>query len=188
MDRTAPVGPFDRTQANYTRAVELYERAASSGSVPALNGLGFAYFNGHHLPQAGQHTTCSFVVSGRYVQSGHTRCLVSSSCLVDWPSICHSYPLGVPLYIYTYTYFFTQLPSGLAESVWLLPRSRCVRLRRRLALQRRALLGERARDAPRPGPRGGALRASCLQLRALRRDLRYARKGSQPATLWPRAL
>jgi TPR repeat protein len=36
--------------------VELYERAAASGSVPALNGLGFAYFNGHHLPQVVTHT------------------------------------------------------------------------------------------------------------------------------------
>jgi TPR repeat protein len=37
--------------ANHTRAVELYERAAAKGNVAALNGLGYAYFFGNHLPQ-----------------------------------------------------------------------------------------------------------------------------------------
>lgn len=37
--------------ANHSRAVELYEKAASDGSVAALNGLGYAYFYGNHLPQ-----------------------------------------------------------------------------------------------------------------------------------------
>ena len=43
--------PSCRQRGVFAGAVELYERAAASGSVPALNGLGFAYFNGHHLPQ-----------------------------------------------------------------------------------------------------------------------------------------
>ena len=38
-------------EVNYTRAVDLYEKAAASGSVEALNGLGYAYFFGNHLPQ-----------------------------------------------------------------------------------------------------------------------------------------
>lgn len=37
------------TDANYTRAVELYELAAEEGHVRALNGLGFEFFHGHVL-------------------------------------------------------------------------------------------------------------------------------------------
>ena len=37
--------------ANHSRAVGLYERAAQQGSLQALNGLGYAFFFGNHLPQ-----------------------------------------------------------------------------------------------------------------------------------------
>jgi len=37
--------------ANHSHAVELYEAAAKQGSIKALNGLGYAYFFGNHLPQ-----------------------------------------------------------------------------------------------------------------------------------------
>jgi TPR repeat protein len=33
-------------QPNATRAIELYSEAANQGSVKALNGLGYIYFNG----------------------------------------------------------------------------------------------------------------------------------------------
>jgi TPR repeat protein len=52
--RVAAAGMFLKGEggdANHTRAVELYEKAASDGSVAALNGLGYAYFYGNHLPQ-----------------------------------------------------------------------------------------------------------------------------------------
>lgn len=39
------------TDANHTKAVELYELAAKENHVRALNGLGYVYFNGHVLPQ-----------------------------------------------------------------------------------------------------------------------------------------
>lgn len=51
--------------ANHSRAVELYEKAASQGSVGALNGLGFAYFYGNNLPQVFIHyppSSCAIYV------------------------------------------------------------------------------------------------------------------------------
>lgn len=39
------------TEANHTRAVELYEIAAEESHVRALNGLGFEYFYGNVLPR-----------------------------------------------------------------------------------------------------------------------------------------
>lgn len=39
------------TDANHTKAVELFELAAMEDHVRALNGLGYVYFNGHVLPQ-----------------------------------------------------------------------------------------------------------------------------------------
>lgn len=39
------------TDANHTKAVELFELAAKENHVRALNGLGYVYFNGHVLPQ-----------------------------------------------------------------------------------------------------------------------------------------
>ena len=39
------------TTKNVSAALELYESAAAEGSVQALNGLGFLYFNGDAVPQ-----------------------------------------------------------------------------------------------------------------------------------------
>src|SRR5690606_8192199 len=39
------------TEQNVTQALQLYERAAAEGSIQALNGLGFLYFNGDAVPQ-----------------------------------------------------------------------------------------------------------------------------------------
>ena len=56
--------------ANHSRAVELYERAAAAGSSRALNGLGYEYFFGHVLEKDEARAYGYFAEAARLGDSG----------------------------------------------------------------------------------------------------------------------